>query len=212
MNISYGKIAIYVLTFLGYIYSGYGSGLLGSLRDAIFSAETVFGDIIHNAIKVAQKFKSVHELFDAAVEEDCIFKCPTGAVPKPNRNHVPSSNGCGSLGVKISSDYLPFAAMEKCCNTHDICYDTCNKNKEVCDLDFKRCLYRHCDSYSENSGGQTMTKACKGAAKMLFTGTVTLGCKSYMDAQKQACYCPPEPGWKDKKKSKYTSGGERSEL
>lgn len=54
--------------------------------------------------------------------------------------------------------------------------------------------------------------ACKGAAKVLFTGTLTLGCKSYMDAQKQACYCPPEPGWKDKKKSKYTPGGERPEL
>lgn len=47
---------------------------------------------------------------------------------------------------------------------------------------------------------------------MLFTGTLTLGCKSYMDSQKQACYCPPEPGWKDKKKNKYTPGGVRNEL
>lgn len=83
MNISYGKIAIYVLTFLGYIYSGYGSGLLGNLRDAILSAESVFGDVIQNVIKVAQKFKSVHEVFDAAVEEDCIFKCPTGKCHYP---------------------------------------------------------------------------------------------------------------------------------
>ncbi|CAG9773925.1 unnamed protein product [Ceutorhynchus assimilis] len=102
--------------------------------------------------------------------------------------------------------------MEECCNAHDICYDTCNKDKEVCDIDFKRCLYKNCDGYSNSVGGQTVTKACKGAAKMLFTGTLTLGCKSYMDSQKQACYCPPEPGWKDKKKSKYTPGGDRNEL
>lgn len=60
-------------------------------------------------------------------------------------------------------------------------------------------------------------EACKGAAKMLFTGTLTLGCKSYIDAQKKACYCPPdygwkdktpEYGWKDKKNRKYTRGDE----
>jgi hypothetical protein len=52
--------------------------------------------------------------------------------------------------------------------------------------------------------------ACKGAAKMLFTGTLTLGCKAYIDAQKKACYCAPAPayGWKDKKNYKYTRGDE----
>lgn len=78
MIISYGKLAVYVLTFLGYIYSGYGSGLLGNLRDAILTAETVFGDVVQNVIKVAEKFRTVHDVFDAAVEEDCVFKCPTG--------------------------------------------------------------------------------------------------------------------------------------
>ncbi|KAJ8959756.1 hypothetical protein NQ314_006185 [Rhamnusium bicolor] len=48
--------------------------------------------------------------------------------------------------------------------------------------------------------------ACKGAAKMLFTGTLTLGCKSYLDAQKDACFCPSY-GWKDKKKIKIYRWG-----
>lgn len=47
--------------------------------------------------------------------------------------------------------------------------------------------------------------ACKAAAKMLFTGTLTLGCKSYLDAQKNACYCPSY-GWKDSRNKKYTRG------
>lgn len=78
MNIPYGKVAVYILTFLGYIYSGYGSGLLNNLRDAVLAAETVFGEVFNNVITIAQKFKSVHDIFDAAVEEECIFKCPNG--------------------------------------------------------------------------------------------------------------------------------------
>lgn len=78
MDIPYGKVVIYILTFLGYIYSGYGSGLLSNLRDAVLTAENVFGDVLGNIINVAQKFKTMHDVFDAAVEEDCIFKCPNG--------------------------------------------------------------------------------------------------------------------------------------
>lgn len=78
MEIPYGKILIYVLTFAGYIYSGYGSGLLTNLRDAILSAEVIFGDVIKNVITVANKFRNLHDVFDAAVEENCIFKCPSG--------------------------------------------------------------------------------------------------------------------------------------
>lgn len=46
---------------------------------------------------------------------------------------------------------------------------------------------------------------------MLFTGTLTLGCKSYLDAQNKACYCssPTEYGWKDKRNNyKYKGGDE----
>jgi len=40
---------------------------------------------------------------------------------------------------------------------------------------------------------------------MLFMGTITLGCKSYLDSQKEACYCAP-------RKKKYTAGGEFGDL
>lgn len=75
----YRKIIIYVLTFLAYAWSGYGAGLLTNLRDAVLAAETVFQDLFANAITVAKKIKDIHEVFDAAVEENCIFKCPDGA-------------------------------------------------------------------------------------------------------------------------------------
>lgn len=45
---------------------------------------------------------------------------------------------------------------------------------------------------------------CKGAAKLLFTGTLTLGCKSYLDAQKNSCHCPPSKN----KYKKYPGDGD----
>lgn len=76
MQISYMKIAIYALTFLTYAYSGYGSSTIAHLRDAIIAAEAIFGDVFKNLITVLKKFHTVQEVFDAAVEEQCIFKCP----------------------------------------------------------------------------------------------------------------------------------------
>lgn len=74
----YRKFLVYTVTFLAYAWSGYGAGLLENLRDAILSAETVFQDLLENAITVAHKIKDVHEVLDAAVEENCVYKCPNG--------------------------------------------------------------------------------------------------------------------------------------
>lgn len=74
----YRKAIIYLLTFLAYAWSGYGAGLLSNLRDAVLAAETVFQDFFQNAIIVARKIKDIHEVFDAAVEENCIFQCADG--------------------------------------------------------------------------------------------------------------------------------------
>ncbi|XP_058053799.1 group XIIB secretory phospholipase A2-like protein isoform X1 [Anopheles bellator] len=227
MQIPYMKVAIYSLTFLTYAYTGYGSNMIANLRDAIIAAEAVFGDVMKNVLHVARKFKVVHEVFDAAVDENCIYKCPGGdyralnvhgpgshftipiadITPARNKFYVPQSDGCGSLGMKISTEYLPAVEMEQCCNAHDICYDTCNNDKELCDLDFKRCLYRYCDDYEKNVVTDIVVKGCKAAAKMLFTGTLTLGCKSYLDAQQRSCYCPPE---KSDKSDRY-AGGEKGQ-
>lgn len=75
----YRKILIYALTFLAYAWSGYGAGLLSNLRDAVLAAESVFHDLFANVITVAGKIKDIHEVFDAAVEENCVFKCSSGA-------------------------------------------------------------------------------------------------------------------------------------
>lgn len=136
--------------------------------------------------------------------------------PQRNKFYQPSADGCGSLGMKINTEYLPAVEMENCCNAHDICYDTCNKDKELCDLDFKRCLYNYCDTHEKSTMGSIVSKGCKAAAKMLFTGTITLGCRSYLDSQERACYCATPTdrssnGHKKDKKQKYSRGDYQKE-
>lgn len=141
---------------------------------------------------------------------DVFHPFPFLAAPRAvqNKFYVPTADGCGSLGLRISTDYLPAAEMEMCCNAHDICYDTCNSDKELCDLDFKRCLYRYCDSYEKSIASDLMTKGCKAAAKMLFTGTLTLGCKAYLDSQQRSCYCVPS---KSNGNNKYANSREKQQ-
>jgi secretory phospholipase A2 len=102
----------------------------------------------------------VQEVFDSAVEENCIFKCPGNPDIRPVKNklHKSSSDGCGSLGLKINTEYLPAPEMAKCCEAHDICYDTCNSGKELCDLDFNRCLYKFCDSFEKTTASEVLIK------------------------------------------------------
>lgn len=109
------------------------------------------------------------------------------------------------MGLKIDTEYLPAPEMARCCDAHDICYDTCNSDKELCDLDFKRCLYKYCDAFDKGPTGDMLIKGCKAAAKMLFTGTMTLGCKSYLDAQQRACFCPPVNQNNGKERDKFSS-------
>jgi len=72
------KIVIYVLTFLGYAYCGYGANVITQLRDAVLLAEDIFGDFLNNVIKAARNFKSVSELLGPSLDENCVFTCPGG--------------------------------------------------------------------------------------------------------------------------------------
>lgn len=131
--------------------------------------------------------------------------------------------------MKISKEYLPTIDMENCCNEHDLCYDTCNNDKQMCDLDYRRCLLKICERASvfgeigvkgiiwcetrNTIGGQqiinSLLSGCKLAANTLFSTTVTLGCKSYQDSQAKSCYCPAEEKYYTKYEKK---GGKNREL
>ncbi|ESP04645.1 hypothetical protein LOTGIDRAFT_135845 [Lottia gigantea] len=83
--------------------------------------------------------------------------------------------------------------VTKCCDKHDICYDTCNENKENCDDQFRVCLQQVCrkvkDVFSTDAYNGNI---CESTADMMYTGVFGLGCKSFKDSQKNACLCPEE--------------------
>lgn len=191
MEIPKMKVLVYALTFLGYAWSGYGSSILTNLKDAVLSAEHVFGDVFKKAITVFRKVTEVHSALTDAIEEECIYTCEDGSKPQKNKYHKPTSNGCGVPGMSLTREQLgSLTDMTKCCDEHDICYGTCNKVKEMCDYDFKKCLYKVCAAVQDKVA-DSITQGCKSTAKLLYTATVTLGCKFYKLAQEEACYCPP---------------------
>ncbi|XP_075230549.1 phospholipase A2 group XII [Lycorma delicatula] len=198
MEINKAKVFVYMLTFVGYVWSGYGSSVLTNLKDAVLAAEHVFGDVIENVVKAVNGFSEIHKTIDNFADEDCVYKCPDGSSPVRNKYYKPTGNGCGPEGAKVDPQYIPFEGITKCCNEHDICYGTCNKDKEKCDLDFKRCLYSICDNLKSKTSDFIKT-GCKLAAKGFFSATQTIGCPSYKSAQETACYCSSS----QKKKKNY---------
>ncbi|OWF37500.1 group XIIA secretory phospholipase A2-like [Mizuhopecten yessoensis] len=121
---------------------------------------------------------------------DCTFRCPeTGQITKPRSDYLPSSNGCGSHGIKLDTKKLP--KMTKCCNKHDICYDTCNSVKDSCDRIFKKCLDEMCMEL-EDKLSKDEYDGCDATAQLMYHGTVALGCGSFINSQKAACECVSE--------------------
>ncbi|KAL4239619.1 hypothetical protein ACF0H5_000428 [Mactra antiquata] len=141
-----------------------------------------------------RKFNKAEDTLGDAVEaltdmfgEECNYKCENGNSPISKPGHVTSSNGCGSYGIKIDVEDLP--GMETCCDNHDICYDTCNNKRKTCDKTFKTCLNNMCDKIKALQLSKVSHKECKMAADMMYSGSVALGCDSYLKAQENACTC-----------------------
>lgn len=108
------------------------------------------------------------------------------------------SNGCGSLDVYFDDSPDSWLRLEpgfsRCCHEHDLCYDTCNEDKDLCDLKFKKCLYAVCRMLQEEPTPQPRRtqldqQTCKAKAKLAYMAVMAVGCQLYRDAQKQACTC-----------------------
>nr|KAG5714742.1 hypothetical protein BaRGS_000230 [Batillaria attramentaria] len=86
-------------------------------------------------------------------------------------------------------DVQHFPVIERCCDEHDVCYDTCNLTKEHCDDRFRDCLNDICKGIKKYVSTD-IYDGCKSTADLMYAGTMALGCKPYRDSQKNACYCP----------------------
>lgn len=52
--------------------------------------------------------------------------------------------GIRSFFLQWKKEMLPDEGLEDCCNVHDYCYDKCGADRDICDLEFKTCLYKIC--------------------------------------------------------------------
>ncbi|XP_010778499.1 group XIIA secretory phospholipase A2-like, partial [Notothenia coriiceps] len=83
-------------------------------------------------------------------------------------------------------------SMTKCCNKHDRCYDTCGLEKHDCDEQFQDCLETICRNVQRTLGLAQSVQACESAVTLLFDAVMHLGCKPYLDSQRDSCVCQYE--------------------
>ncbi len=118
--------------------------------------------------------------------------CEESRVPRPG--HRPTSNGCGTKSVKVSDTWPEKgkcagarAKWVQACNRHDVCYGTCQKQKDGCDSKFCNALDAACDAAFSKSS--TCRAKCKSRAADYCAGVKLVGQEAYKRAQKEACLC-----------------------
>jgi len=164
---------------------------LDDIKSTLGTAKTYMDQmlpLISDGLKAVKKFE---EFVDNTIEEDCYFECPRGKVVKPNENHTKTSNGCGSLDIIFDDSENSLIHVEKdfsdCCGTHDECYDSCGEDKDLCDLAFRKCLYKVCRK--DEHKRFLDNKKCKLKAKLFYMAVIGVGCQPFKDAQRNACHC-----------------------
>lgn len=161
-------------------------GLCGFVDDL----EETLGNSLSYLKKGLSIIKNVDEFIENTIGEDCQFECKRGHEPVPKPDHKPTSNGCGSLEFLFDDSEESWIHVErdftKCCDDHDLCYDTCGADKDECDLKFKKCLYRTCKGKKIEFFD---SKKCRLKAKLFYITVLGVGCQPYINAQKEACQC-----------------------
>jgi len=175
---------------------GQSVAFLESLVNALESLKTYYTTEVRPYVSEGLKMAERAERFvDSAIGEECVYECPRrGQAPVRRAGHVQTSNGCGSLDWIFDDSEESLIHVEKsftgCCDDHDLCYDTCNADKDECDLKFKKCLYRQCRGRDLDF---IDSKKCKLKAKLFFVTVIGVGCQSYLDAQQNSCQCVANP-------------------
>ncbi|KAI1894548.1 hypothetical protein AGOR_G00116920 [Albula goreensis] len=151
---------------------------------------------------IRDSFQSVNSYFDSVVElmggrnGVCQYRCRYGKAPHARPNYkMPEPNGCSSslLGFQVPESLdMGIPAMTKCCNQLDLCYDTCGSNKYRCDSKFRWCLHGICSDLKRSLGFVSKVEACESVADTLYNTVWTLGCRSFMNSQRAACFCEGE--------------------
>ncbi len=130
-------------------------------------------------------------------DEDCFVQYPMmPGQPCPGRRHhdghTPTSNGCGPEGGALSwaipNSWGP-ADFKPACDRHDICYGTCNNNKDLCDLEMLATAIKACETAYASDVMYTLRKACVTIAYGYGAAVSLGGDDAYETAQYEDCEC-----------------------
>ena len=170
----------------------YSEAFLEDLKSSLGSAKTYLDGVLPMLADGLKAVKKFEEFVDNTIEEDCYYECPKGYELRGQKeDHEETSNGCGSLDIIFDDSENSLIHVEAefsdCCNSHDECYDSCGEDKDLCDLSFRKCLYRVCRK--DEHQRFLDNKKCKLKAKLFYMAVVGVGCVPFKDAQKNACNC-----------------------
>ena len=141
-------------------------------------------------------------------EMDPSGNCGT-KIPRPG--YTPTSNGCGPANPGWLNTIIPegfFASLGgynfgPACDAHDICWGTCNADKNACDRAFLVGLKSQCDLWVDQLYGpggafswigpgrlkEMDRRACYADANMYHFAVANGGNSAYQAAQDEACIC-----------------------
>jgi hypothetical protein len=132
-------------------------------------------------------------IFLSLQDDDLTFTCAEGKTKKVNPDKTPTPNGCGGSDTQRKIDKIinPYReTLTTCCNTHDICFNTCYTEGDIraifnkCNTDFKKCMYDRCKK--KNALSEAL---CKAEALALYNAVKSYGDTYFKANQKVACMC-----------------------
>jgi hypothetical protein len=110
----------------------------------------------------------------------------------PNPDFVAMANGCGAEGGRKFPERFGPVNFKQCCDPHDICFGTCNSDRDGCDSDFLSCLLKACSDGLGVLGiiSPRLLLTCNAIAATYFLAVQSpIGTQAYESAQKKACNC-----------------------
>ena len=127
------------------------------------------------------------EGFSARVCKETLTKRPK------SEKYKPSKNGCGSKDFDVPDTWPAKGPGKKAnftpsCNTHDVCYGTCKKDKDACDKAFCTDLRNACKKTWPNAADSKRRSGCEDRADFYCAGVILAGDSAYWNAQEEACH------------------------
>jgi len=130
----------------------------------------------------------VQQKFPIVNVDDCPNRVEHPGLPPIN------PNGCGAAGGRAFPNRFGPVNFRQCCDPHDICFGTCNSDRDDCDLDFLTCLLSACvTGLGSLALIPRLLLTCNAIATTYFIGVQSpFGTTAYENAQTARCDCCAE--------------------